>query len=463
MTSTIWQLIAHQTNLFALQSLGEERYAEWVQVTVDELKAYIGFMILMGIVKLPSIYDYWQTSEIFHYSPIASRISRDRFSEISRYLHFVDNTILSPPGTQEYDRLGKVRGILDMFKAQFLAIHKEVSIYEAMVAYKGRSSMKQYLPKKPIKRGFKIWMRADAVNGYVSEFSVYTGKVKDAPGALGGNVVRALSENLQHKNYHLYIDNFSSSVALMINLLKLGLYSCGTLRVNRKGFPSDLKSMAKKGTSTRGESKTKQFKNVTVSVWQDTKPVVVIATNSDPTESTTVLRKLRDGTRKQFASPTAIDLYNKNNMGGVDFSDQMRGYYHFRLKCRKNYKYLFWFIINVAIVNAYILYTKHTDLQRKNMKDFRVRLALGLIGDYCSRKRPGRPSKKPPRKRFCSQHFPVRGADSPHRCHHCQVFRQQRRRTVWFCKDCDLYLCHTGKEDDCFFLYHTQHGPNNIQ
>ena len=37
--------------------------------------------------------------------------------------------------------------------------------------------MKQYLPKKPVKRGFKVWVRADAVSGYVSEFDVYTGKV----------------------------------------------------------------------------------------------------------------------------------------------------------------------------------------------------------------------------------------------------------------------------------------------
>ena len=49
--------------------------------------------------------------------------------------------------------------------------HREASIDEAMVAFKGRSSMKQYMSKKPIKRGFKVWVRADAVTGYVS---VYT-------------------------------------------------------------------------------------------------------------------------------------------------------------------------------------------------------------------------------------------------------------------------------------------------
>ena len=42
--------------------------------------------------------------------------------------------------------------------------HKDVSIDEAMIPFKGRSSMKQYMPKKPVKRGFKICMRADATS-----------------------------------------------------------------------------------------------------------------------------------------------------------------------------------------------------------------------------------------------------------------------------------------------------------
>ena len=48
-----------------------------------ELKAYLGFVVLEGVVKLPSMYDYWQSSEIFHYSPIASRISRYSFCDIT--------------------------------------------------------------------------------------------------------------------------------------------------------------------------------------------------------------------------------------------------------------------------------------------------------------------------------------------------------------------------------------------
>ena len=66
-----------------------------------------------------------------------------------------------------------------MIREQFLSVydpHQQNSIDEAMIAFKRRSSMKQYVPKKPIKRGFKAWVRVDAVTGYVCEFDIYTGK-----------------------------------------------------------------------------------------------------------------------------------------------------------------------------------------------------------------------------------------------------------------------------------------------
>ena len=44
------------------------------------------------------------------------------------------------------------------------------------MGFKGRSCIKQYIPKKPIKRRFKIWVRADSHNGYICQFDCYTGK-----------------------------------------------------------------------------------------------------------------------------------------------------------------------------------------------------------------------------------------------------------------------------------------------
>ena len=160
--------------------------------------------------------------------------------------------------------------------------HKEVSIDEAMIPFKGRSSMKQYLPKKPVKRGFKVWTRADAVNGYISEFYVYTGKEGGiAEVNLGTKVVMSLTKQLTGLYHHVYFDNYFTNISLLLDLLKTGIYGCGTMKNNRKGSPSDLPAIAKKGFTERGQSKTWKYENLTVTVWQDTRPVVVAATNSD--------------------------------------------------------------------------------------------------------------------------------------------------------------------------------------
>ena len=101
-----------------------EKYAKWKPLSLDDLKAFLGFNLLMGLNSLHSVEDYWKRSEVYHYSLIAERIvtplapvkfevteplsfnslPRDRFREISRYLHFVDNSNLSAPDSPTYDR-----------------------------------------------------------------------------------------------------------------------------------------------------------------------------------------------------------------------------------------------------------------------------------------------------------------------------------------------------------------------
>ena len=44
--------------------------------------------------------DYWKMDSTYQYqySPVADRITRDHFFEITCYFHFVDNTTLLPRG-----------------------------------------------------------------------------------------------------------------------------------------------------------------------------------------------------------------------------------------------------------------------------------------------------------------------------------------------------------------------------
>ena len=244
--------IVKQSNLYASHVMGNEKYNEWDKITVSDLKAYFGFYILMGINHLPSIHDYWRVDPFVRFSPIADRITRNRFKEITRYLHFVDNTQLQKRGEPNYDRLGKIRPIMLICKQKFLSNYEpncEQAIDEAMIPFQGRSAIKQYLPMKPIKRGLKVWVRADSHHGYFSDFSVYEGQSESAGSSqdgLGMRVVKSLTRHLVGKFHHIYFDNFFSSPKLLHDLLQDGIYACGTVRVNRRGWPNELKNKTKK-------------------------------------------------------------------------------------------------------------------------------------------------------------------------------------------------------------------------
>ena len=126
--------------------------------------------------------------------------------------------------------------------------------------------------------------------------------------------------------------------------------------------------------------------NLTVSLWEDNHPVVVIASNSDPAVSTSVTRKNKDGPSQTVYCPSAVALYNKY-MEGVEYNDQLRGYYHVCTKGRKYYKYLFWFLFDVACTNTYILAKHYSNLTVCGMKAFRRTLATELIDSYANWKR----------------------------------------------------------------------------
>ena len=210
-TDDILQTIVDESNRYAQQVMGQEKFDKWTKIALPELRAYMGFCILMGINKLPCIEDYWKRDPHLHYSPIADRITRDRFRDVSRYLHFVNNDTLVPQGSPGYDRLGKVRPIVDHLSAKFAELYNpncETAVDEAMIKFQERSSLKQYMPMKPIKRGIKVWVLADSHTGYFSMFEVYTGKTSSPEKGLGSRVVKSPTEPLKHKFHHVYFDTF---------------------------------------------------------------------------------------------------------------------------------------------------------------------------------------------------------------------------------------------------------------
>lgn len=84
------------------------------------------------------------------------------------------------------------------------------SIDESMTKFKGRSTLKQFMPMKPTKRGIKIWERCDSKTGYVYDFDVYSGKEENADKtkSLGEKVVLKLVSTIRRKDVTLAWDRF---------------------------------------------------------------------------------------------------------------------------------------------------------------------------------------------------------------------------------------------------------------
>ena len=127
-----------------------------------------------------------------------------------------------------------------------------------------------------------------------------------------------------------------------------------------------------------------------------------------------------------------------------------------RLKCTKNYKYIFWFLFDVSITNSYIfhLFDVRTGTPM-TLKQFRMKLAEQLIGTYTcmSRKQVGRPRKCPcPTSNPTSQtaHLPIHSSSSV-QCVYCRQVHSppHRKHMVWVCAECEGNppLCLTGRNN----------------
>ena len=115
--------------------------------------------------------------------------------------------------------------------------------------------------------------------------------------------MKDLTRSLVHKHHYIFCDNFFTSIGLFQELHEEGLYARGTLR---SGFPTELKVHAKKGFPMRGESESRQStlnKYLTVSAWQDTKPVTVCSTFCQTIPQDEVQRKLKTGEHSVFHCP----------------------------------------------------------------------------------------------------------------------------------------------------------------
>ncbi|XP_065639331.1 piggyBac transposable element-derived protein 3-like [Hydra vulgaris] len=210
-----------------------------------------------------------------------------------------------------------------------------------MVAFKGRSFLKQYVPNKPNKWGFKLWGRC-GVSGYLYDFDLYQGKEikkKDeySPHGIGASVVIKMTSTLpENHNFKIFADSYFSSLPLLDELKKRRIWYVGTARLkrlNKCSLPSE-KELKKQGRGSFDYRTDTISNNIAVS-WIDNKAVTLISSFASIEQINTVRRYDRK-TRKYIMvkQPYIVQFYNKN-MGGVDKLDMMCSFYKPNLKCHR--------------------------------------------------------------------------------------------------------------------------------
>lgn len=173
--------------------------------------------------------------------------TRKRFKQITALLHYCDESQAKPREHPDYDRLYKVKFLTEHLKETFqkyYVLHRETSVDECMIPFRGRWGKKQYAKDKPVKWGVKAWLLCDSVTGYNFNFDIYCGKDSDFDHleniGLASGVVLKLCQELYGKGYYIFTDRFYTSPMLLHYLRQVDCSGCGTVMTNRKHFPKQL-------------------------------------------------------------------------------------------------------------------------------------------------------------------------------------------------------------------------------
>jgi hypothetical protein len=76
---------------------------------MDELKVFIGILLLSGYHSLPSERNFWSNQPDLKVSLVADAMSRDRYYQIKSFLHLADNHSL-----QQGNKVAKISPLYNM-------------------------------------------------------------------------------------------------------------------------------------------------------------------------------------------------------------------------------------------------------------------------------------------------------------------------------------------------------------
>ena len=354
-TDAMFEHLKVQFELYASRDLNIQSF----DTDTDEIRKFLGIILLSGYNALPMEQDYWSTADDMGCKAVARAMPKNRFLELKRCCHIADNMSLTE------SRVAKVKPLYDQLNQslmQFGIFDQRLSIDESVVPYYGHHGAKMFIRGKPIRFGYKIWMLTSQ-DGYPYQADIYCGKSSSRPPGvpLGEHVVMEFAELIADKSCHeLYFDNFFSSYSLISKLRQMNLKATGTVREGRTGT-APLKGKKHFDKKDRGEYDFTCDGSVCLVRWSDNNVVTCISNFDSVNPVKKVMRhvKGKDG-KVSVSQPLMIANYT-SGMGGVDLLDRLLAAYRPRIKGKKWWWNLFIHSVNIAVVAAWRLHCRVTE------------------------------------------------------------------------------------------------------
>ena len=383
--------IVDQTNLYARRDKGFTNFG----TDSSEIRLFLAVLLLSGYNRRPRLKMYWDESPDIQCPLVANLFTRKRFRDILTCLHLCDNLELD-----KTDKMTKMRPFYNLINERCLKFRENVphlAVDEAMIAYFGKNHSKQRIQNKPVRVGYKMWVLAEE-SGYIVQFDPYQGAKSNGPQrstprswGLGEMTVLELVEKMPKDiSYHIFVDNFFSSVRLMKFLGDKNIKASGTLRQNRISKDCTIARRPFMDKTRRGhvEQQTAADNSATILGWKDNK-VVYFTSNSDgKSPEVAVERYCRDSKGKiMVQQPQSIYKYNQY-MGGVDRADQNISCYRIAIRSNKWWWSLFSWVPDMIVQNAWILYKRFKSPTDPNhdLLDFRREIVAVYISKYSKEK-----------------------------------------------------------------------------
>ena len=244
------------------------------------------------------------------------------------------------------------------------------SIDEQIIPAKiSHSGIRQYNPQKPVKRGFKNFVRSGS-SGMMYDLFLNSGSLEKGQKCAGAFCVLKLIETLpRHQNFRSFFDSWFCSLQLCLHLKVLGFIVTATLRADRmKSCPLPAEKDLKKDGRGSFAFRTDANSGLVITKWYDNKCVQICSRNCDPESVENVKRWDRKSKKyNEIRCPTVIKDYNRS-MGSFDLSDMLMSLYRTNFKTKQCYLKVLFHCVDICKVNAWLLYRRHSDQMRISAK-----------------------------------------------------------------------------------------------